>query len=105
LKNLEESQQEMRERQNRNTEPKPRPVRKATPPVEQIAEANVGNDVNKLKQRITALENENQRLRTEIQQLRRQKTGYVEVERQKSADEQRREQVHNYFKYSNARRW
>jgi hypothetical protein len=45
---------------------------------------------------------ENTALLAENDSLRRQKV--VHVEGQKSAEEKRREGVHNYFKYSNARR-
>jgi uncharacterized small protein (DUF1192 family) len=106
MKNLEHAQREMRDRQKLKTDPKP--IRKRKPPTtvgREREEIQLVVDTNKLQQRISALENENQRLRAEVQQLRRQKTVYVEVERRKSADEERREQQHNYFKYSNARRW
>ena len=104
MKNLEQAQREMRERQKQPTEPKPKRVKKATPHIEPFVEVNV-SDESKLQQRIAALESENQSLLAELKQLRRQKTVYVEVERGKSADQERREQIHNYFKYSNARRW
>lgn len=60
-------------------------------------------DLSELEKRIAALEAENAQLRAENEALRRQKTVYVE--HQKSPDQERREQQHNYFKYSNARGW
>lgn len=103
MKDLGERQREMRERMkreaHRNYDDAPA---RATPSCQAAAKAE-STDLSQLKKRLAVLEAENANLRSEIESLRRQKTVYVE--RQKSPDEERREQQHNFFKYSNARRW
>jgi hypothetical protein len=106
MKDLAKQQREMRQRMNRETNAKVEKEQRSVGPEKQRQENEadvVANDVEKLQKRIIALEAENRQLKVEIESLCRQKTGYVE--RAKSPDEQRREQQHNYFKYSNARRW
>ncbi len=103
MKNLDERQREMRERMAR--QPKLEPEPRASQSSSQRAKSAdlQQNAKSELERRIALLEAENARLRAENERLRCQKVVYVE--RQKSAEEERRERVHNYFKYSNARRW
>lgn len=102
MKDLEKEQREMRERMNRRVKAEAKEEQKSLSN-DEPAPQNDASDIRKLQKRIIALETENRELKARIESLRRQKTVYVE--RQKSADEERREQQHNYFKYSNARRW
>jgi hypothetical protein len=105
MKDLQREQREMRARMKRDTG--------ATVKEQQtsLTEAHFqqdngepgANDTKKLQKQIADLESENRELKAQIASLRRQKTVYVE--REKSGEDQRREQQHNYFKYSNARRW
>jgi regulator of replication initiation timing len=57
-------------------------------------------ELNALRKRVEALEAENSELRLQISTLRQQLRS-----QEPSADEQRRQQQHNFFKYSNARRY
>src|ERR1700739_1362523 len=100
MKNLEERQREMRERTlapNSSNEAivAPTPRKKS----EQQSE------VNALKTRITELEKRVRTLEAENERLRAQKTIVVERSAQKSYEDSVREQRHNFFKYSNARRY
>jgi hypothetical protein len=105
MNNLEKRQNEMRQRMKRQT--KAKVIQESTPVVPRKVFAAISAqpplDISKLQQHIHDLEAEISILRAENERLRTQKTVYVE--RQKSGDELRREQQHNYFKYSNARRW
>lgn len=102
MKDLEREQREMRERINRSTKGKAKKEPKSLSIDEPLPQSDI-SDVKRLQKKVIALESENGELKAQIENLRRQKTVYVE--RQKGADEERREQQHNYFKYSNARRW
>src|SRR5690242_2650689 len=100
MDNLEEAQREMRERNlaarnKKQTTQVSRPVEGAKDPEEVRA---LKKHIAELQKRVHALEAENQRLRT-------QKTVVVERTSQKSADDELREQRHNFFKYSNVRRY
>jgi regulator of replication initiation timing len=101
--NLEEQQSAMRKRMK--DLPKSNMAKKPAPVVsrKRLAANQQSPEVTKLKSQIATLQAENASLRAENERLRRQKTVYVE--REKSGDDLRREQQHNYFKYSNARRW
>ncbi|HEY3771102.1 MAG TPA: hypothetical protein VGN44_20690 [Candidatus Angelobacter sp.] len=109
MSKLEEQQSAMRERMKAQSKPKIQPKSKMKKNSalsishKPIAAVQQSSDVAKFSQQIEALKSENARLQAENEQLRSQKTVYVE--REKSHAESRREQQHNYFKYSNARRW
>ena len=98
MKNLEERQREMRERNAQNT------AKSILPNSESIAShddpeiARLKSRISDLEQQVTALQHENARLRA-------QKKIVVEHTREKSPDESLREQRHNFFKYSNARKY
>lgn len=103
MKDLQREQNEMRARMKQEASATVKEKQKST---DELTPGNTHpgmNDVKKLQKRIAVLESENRELKAEIQSLRRQKIVYVE--REKSTEDQRREQQHNYFKYSNARRW
>lgn len=100
MKNLEERQREMRKRtlvSNTSDEAVvvPAPRKKREQP----------SEVNALKKRITELEKRVLTLEAENERLRAQKTVVVERSTQKSYEDSVREQRHNFFKYSNARRY
>jgi hypothetical protein len=109
MSNLEEQQRAMRERMKAQSKPKIQPKSKVKKKSalsvshKPMVAVQQSSDEAKLSQQIAALKLENARLQAENEQLRSQKTVYVE--REKSQTESRREQQHNYFKYSNARRW
>jgi hypothetical protein len=104
MRDLEKLQSEMRERVKRQPKAKATQELVSAPSSKSAAAApRQSLEVAKLRQRISDLEIALGNLQIENERLRRQKTIYVE--RQKSGDEVRREQQHNYFKYSNARRW
>jgi regulator of replication initiation timing len=103
MKNLGERQREMRERMKREAHGKHDDAPARATSRERTSAMAEATDVSHLKRRLAELEAENAKLRSENETLRRQKTVYVE--RQKSPDEATREQQHNFFKYSNARRW
>jgi predicted alpha/beta-hydrolase family hydrolase len=103
MKDLEERQRVMRQRMTREAHRKDDDAPATALPHHGTAAETESTDLSQLKKRLAVLEAENAKLRSENESLRRQKTVYVE--RQKSPDEERREQQHNYFKYSNARRW
>ena len=101
MKDLQQEQREMRARMTSTTV---KEKQKSTN--KQLSHDNTdldANDIKKLQKQIDALESENRELKAQIESLRRQKIVYVETG--KSPEAQRREQQHNYFKYSNARRW
>ena len=97
---LEERQREMRER-NSVASKRKQAVAPATP-APQIEDSS---DVHALKKQIAKLEKRMLVLEAENQSLRRQKTIVVERGTQKSSEDTVREQRHNFFKYSNARRY
>jgi hypothetical protein len=93
VKNLEDAQQKMRERNARKNQGE----NLAQP---EIATSDDRSEVLRLKDRISALITENNRLRQE-------KTIVVELPRgqNKSLTDSVKEQQHNFFKYSNTRRY
>ncbi|HEY1527839.1 MAG TPA: hypothetical protein VGH51_16520 [Candidatus Angelobacter sp.] len=104
MRDLEKLQSEMRERVRRQPKAKATQKLVAAPSSKPAAAVpSQSLEVAKLRQRISDLEVALSNLQAENERLRRQKM--ISVERQKSGDETRREQQHNYFKYSNARRW
>jgi hypothetical protein len=98
MDNLEALQREMRERNSAASKRRQAP----STPTEQLENSSevhaLKKQIAKLEKRVLALEAENQSLRT-------QKTIVVERATQKSGDDAIREQRHNFFKYSNARRY
>ena len=95
MKHLEKRQAEMKERNSRKEIPVPEesePVRSSDSP-----------EVVKLKQHILNLDQQLAAVRAENERLRAQKT--IVVEREKSSTDSVREQRHNFFKYSNIRRY
>lgn len=100
MNNLEERQREMRER-NLVVAKKKQAVRVSSPP--KIAEDQ--QDVRALKEKVAELQKRVLVLEAENQRLRTQKTIVVERPSQKSSEDAIREQRHNFFKYSNARRY
>jgi hypothetical protein len=104
MKDLEEQQRAMRERNKRLAAKKDSlaeklDVQTVAPPVLASKTAE-RNELEYLRRRVSVLEYENAELRREVQSLRQNST-----KSQKSYDEERREQQHNFFKYSNARRY
>lgn len=100
MKNLEQHQREMRERNLAPNNPNEASVA-ATPHKlceDSTDDATLRKKIAELENRILALEAENQRLRA-------QKTIVVERPVPKSYGDTVREQRHNFFKYSNARRY
>jgi hypothetical protein len=95
MKNIEAGQREMRER-NRKAERKDAIVESA-----RSSSTDEVSELRALRKRVTALETENAELRMQIASSLKQ-PGHVQGT---SPEEQRREQQHNYFKYSNARRY
>lgn len=102
MKNLDDRQREMRERMVRQPKVEVEPNSAQPSPQRAVADLQP-NAIPEMERRIASLEAQNAALRAENERLRRQKVVYVE--HQKSAEEERRERVHNFFKYSNARRW
>jgi hypothetical protein len=99
MKNLEEAQREMRERNARkrwegNLQPEI-PASEDSPEVLRLK-----REISVLTGQVTGLQNENNR-------LRQQKTIVVEPPREhrRSGGDSGREQQHNFLKYSNARRY
>jgi hypothetical protein len=105
MKNLEERQREMRERTAQGGTSKPERAKKSASEIPATSSENSSAEIGAMQKRIVQLEADNERLEAENERLRRQKTIVVERAQEKSCDEQVREQRHNYFKYSNARRW
>jgi hypothetical protein len=104
MKDLEEQQRAMRERNKRLAAKKDSlaeklDVRTVAPPVPASKPAE-RNELEYLRRCVSALEHENAELRREVQTLRQSS-----AKPQKSYDEDRREQQHNFFKYSNVRRY
>lgn len=107
MKDLAAEQREMRERMNQQTAN----MKSKTKPKSAVTAARIqdnpssapADDIKALQKQIRALETENRALRAGIETLRRQKT--VFVERETSAEDERRENAHNYFKYGGGRRW
>ena len=100
MKNLEDAQREMRERNARKRQEEDF----AQP---EIAASDDSPEVLRLKREITALMRQVTGLQTENNRLRQQKTIVVERPRgqNRSGGDSAREQQHNFLKYSNARRY
>jgi hypothetical protein len=100
MKNLEDAQREMRERNAR----KRREEDLVQP---EIAAADDSPEVVRLKREISMLKEQVTGLQTENNRLRTQKTIVVERPRgqDRSGGDSGREQQHNFLKYSNARRY
>jgi hypothetical protein len=100
MDNLEERQREMRERNSAGS--KRKQTITGSHPASKLGDTSelraLKKEIAKLERRVLALEAENQRLRA-------QKTIVVERDAQKSSGDSIREQRHNFFKYSNARRY
>ena len=94
MDNLEDRQREMRER---NT-PKKRETRFIQP---ESAAPDDSPEVVRLKKRISELKEHVSALRVENNRLREQKTIVVE----RSSGDPVKEQQHNFFKYSNVRKY
>ena len=100
MKNLAERQREMRDRtlaSNNSEEAVGAPTsrkRREQP-----------SEVNALKKKIAELEKRVLTLEAENERLRAQKTIVVERSVQKSNEDPVRQQRHNFFKYSNVRRY
>jgi cell division protein FtsB len=100
MDNLEERQRKMRERNSAASERK-----QAVAPATPAAQIEDSSDVHALKKQIAQLEKRVLALEAENQRLRTEKKIVVERTTQKSGDDEVREQRHNFFKYSNARRY
>jgi hypothetical protein len=100
MDNLEERQREMRERNSAASKRK-----QAVAPAIPAPQIGDSSDVHALKKQIAKLEKRVLALEAENQSLRLQKTIVVERGTQKSGEDTVREQRHNFFKYSNARRY
>jgi len=100
MKNLEDAQREMRERNAR----KKREEDLVQP---EIAAADDSPEVVRLKREISALKEQMMALRMENNRLREQETVVVERVRGqgKPYRDSVKEQQHNFFKYSNVRRY
>jgi hypothetical protein len=94
MKNLEAEQQKMRER-HRAAKLSTRVAARAT-----SKEACEVSELKVLQKRVKALESENEDLRMQIAALQRQAPA-----QQPSYEAERRKQQHDFFKYSNARRY
>ena len=94
---LEARQREMRERNSVKKGKKD--CSEPSPQIEDV------QDVRALKKKIAVLEKRVLTLAAENGRLRAQKTIIVERTLQKSSGDAIREQQHNFFKYSNARRY
>jgi hypothetical protein len=100
MDNLEERQREMRERNSTASKRKQSVV--ASTPAMTLGDSS---EVHALKKQIAELERRVLALEAANQRLRAQKTIVVERDAQKSGGDSIREQRHNFFKYSNARRY
>ncbi len=94
MNDLEQRQKEMRER---NKRAKTKELAAREDPVQKDTRSD---ELTVLRRRVSELERENANLRRELLVSRQ-----YPVAREKSYEEQRREQQHNYFKYSNIRRY
>jgi len=65
-----------------------------------VTKSDSTSELNTLRKRVKALETENSELRSQISTLRAKPQA-----QEPSPDEQRKQQQHNFFKYSNARRY
>jgi len=98
VKNLEDRQREMKERNAQ------RPVKPTTPP-HHAGAGDETSEVAVLRRRIVDLERRLIALEAENNKLRAQKTIVVDRAPQKSYEDSVKQQQHNFFKYSNARRY
>jgi hypothetical protein len=98
VKNLETRQREMRERSQNRRIPQ-------APVNSEIDGTEDKSLVTRLKKRISELEIRVLSLEKQNRELREEKTIIVERTPQQSYEDTVREQRHNFFKYSNARRY
>ena len=98
MDSLEDRQREMKER-NSASGKKTKDVARSSSTEKETS------DVRVLKRHIGELEKQVLRLGAENQRLREQKTIVVERTPQRSNEDAIREQRHNFFKYSNTRRY
>lgn len=98
MDSLEDRQREMKER-NSASNKKTKDVGRSSSAEKETS------DVRVLKKRIGELEKQVLRLEAENQRLREQKTIVVDRAPQRSSEDAIREQRHNFFKYSNIRRY
>jgi predicted RNase H-like nuclease (RuvC/YqgF family) len=94
MKNLDEEQRKMRERNSRAR------AEGRTIQAKAVSAEKDDSELEALKKRVSALEAENAALRQQITAFRQGSDRPV-----KSYEQQRREQQHNLFKYSNVRRY
>jgi hypothetical protein len=99
MDSLEDRQQEMKERNSASNKKKTKDGARSSSAEKETS------DVRVLKKRIGELEKQVLRLEAENQRLREQKPIVVERTPQRSSEDTVREQRHNFFKYSNARRY
>lgn len=100
MDNLEDRQREMRERSARSK-------REQVLPQAEPASPHDSPEVRRLKRQIVELNKQVATLQLENNRLREQKTILVERSRspERSSGDSVKEQQHNFFKYSNARRY
>jgi hypothetical protein len=65
-----------------------------------VPKSDSASEVNTLRKRVKALEAENSELRSQIFTLRQELRAH-----EPSSDQQRKQQQHNFFKYSNTRQY
>jgi regulator of replication initiation timing len=99
MDSLDARQREMRERRTRERSKKSK-REDALPPFETAA-TDANPDVRRLKKRIAELQEQVSALQLENNRMRQQKTTVVE----RSGGDSVKEQQHNFFKYSNTRRY
>jgi hypothetical protein len=97
MDNLEVRQRQMRDR-NSSASKRKQPKAAASLPED-------SPEMHALKKQIAELEKQMLTLEAENQRLRKQKTIIVERAPQQSSEDATRQQRHNFFKYSNARRY
>jgi molecular chaperone GrpE (heat shock protein) len=100
MDSLEERQRQMRDRNSAASKRK-RPI--AASPAASLPEDSP--EAHMLKKQIAELEKRLLTLEAENQRLRKQKTIIVERAPQQTSEDAPREQRHNFFKYSNVRRY
>ena len=92
----------MKKLQQRKMRDRSGPLDADKPSVEEadVPKSDSPSELNALRKRVKALEADNSELRLQITTLREQ----LRMQ-ERSPDAQKREQQHNYLKYSNARRY
>src|SRR5436190_23981504 len=105
MKNLEERQREMRKRTAQGGTSNPERAKNSTHEIPAPSSQNSSAEIRAMQKRIVQLEADNERLKAENERAGSKDSRRGQRAQEKSYDEQVREQRHNYFKYSNARRW